>query len=312
MAMLRRMLAQMAHRRPWAIQDGVKSGACGRYLRRFTLIGLVAPLACLATTAEEAALIRQSAERGNHGAQVLLGLIYRHGDAGYPRDANQSAYWMLRAARQGNAYAQAVMGDYCEQGIGVAKDPALAAHWRELAAAQGNAEAQFKLGRMYREGNGVARDYARAERWLGQAADQGNADAQYLLGKMYHEGHGVPQDLERGKRWLGRAAAQGHDDALKLLNAIAELGRNLLDAYQGGDDLMEKARAGNPEAQYELGLRYETGAWGVEQDNKAAVYWLTRAAEGGHRLAMQTLAHIHEKGLLGVSADAAAARAWSE
>ncbi len=117
--------------------------------RVLVLILLAVPLAGLATTPEEAALIRQSAERGNHGAQVLLGLIYRHGDAGYPRDDNLSAYWMLRAARQGNAYAQGVMGDYCEQGMGVAKDPALAAHRRELAAVQGNAGAQLKLGRMY-------------------------------------------------------------------------------------------------------------------------------------------------------------------
>jgi TPR repeat protein len=208
--------------------------------RMIALVLLVVPLAGLATTPEEAALIRQSAERGNHGAQVLLGLIYRHGDAGYPRDANLSAYWMLRAARQGNAYAEERMGEYYAQGIGVAKDLRQAAHWRELAAAQGRSE------------------------------------------------------------------------ALGLFHAIAEIGRNLIDIYQSGEALTEKALAGDSEAQYELGLRYETGAWGVEQDGKAAVLWLTRAAEGGHRLAMQALAHIHEKGLHGVPADADAARAWNE
>ena len=75
---------------------------------------------------------------------------------------------------------------------------------------------------------------------------------------------------------------------------------------------MKKALSGDPDAQYELGLRYETGAWGVEQDGKTAVLWLTRAAEGGHRLAMQALAHIHEKGLFGVPPDVATARAWNE
>jgi len=200
------------------------------------LLGL--PLSGLAATPEEAALIRQSAERGNPGAELLLGLIYRHGDAGYPRDDRRSAYWMLRAARQGNAYAQGALAEDYAQGRGVARDPRQAAYWR------------------------------------------------------------------------GQAEAQGRGEPLDFFHALAELGRELIEVYQGVESLTEKALSGDAEAEYELGLRYEIGAWGVEQDNRAAVTWLTRAAEGGHRLAMQAVAHIHEQGLLGVPPDPAAARAW--
>lgn len=42
-------------------------------------------------------------------------------------------------------------------------------------ADQGNASAQARIGQMYREGSGVPRDYAEALKWFRKAADQGFA-----------------------------------------------------------------------------------------------------------------------------------------
>lgn len=44
----------------------------------------------------------------------------------------------------------------------------------------------------------------------------------------------------------------------------------------------------------------------------AASAVIRQSAERGHRLAMQALAHIHEKGLFGVPPDVAAARVWNK
>ncbi len=53
------------------------------------------------------------------------------------------------------------------------------------------------------------------------------------------------------------------------------------------------------EAQYQLAIRYETGAWGVRQHPDQALYWFNKAAESGYKPAMRSLADIYEKGLLG-------------
>jgi TPR repeat protein len=121
----------------------------------------------------------------------------------------------------------------------------------------------------------------------------------------------VPQDLERGKNWLERAAAQGHTDSIKLLNFLVEIGRDTTEVYhQSGDELEKLANEGDLEAQYQLALRYETGAWGVFQDDKKALFWFERAARAGHTGAIASLVHVYERGLLGVKPDPAKAAEW--
>ena len=61
------------------------------------------------------------------------------------------------------------------------KDQVRAAAWSEKAAEQGHADAQHLLGLMYSYGDGVPEDQARAAAWLEKAAEQGHADAQRNL-----------------------------------------------------------------------------------------------------------------------------------
>ena len=51
-------------------------------------------------------------------------------------------------------------------------------------------------------------------------------------------------------------------------------------------------------------------AWGVGQNSAKALYWFNQAANNGHRLAAKSLAHIYEKGLMGVAPDAKLAEEW--
>ena len=50
-------------------------------------------------------------------------------------------------------------------GDGVPKDAAKAVEWQQKAAAQGNADAQYILGSMYSKGQGVPKDYVLAHMW---------------------------------------------------------------------------------------------------------------------------------------------------
>ena len=64
----------------------------------------------------------------------------------------------------------------------------------QKAAEQGLAEAQIVLGVMYLYGRGVAQDDKQAAAWFRKAAEQGDALAQGVLGAMYVNGRGVAQD----------------------------------------------------------------------------------------------------------------------
>src|SRR5271157_4999690 len=115
---------------------------------------------------------------------------------------------LLANARAGDAGAQVKLGGLYYVGHGVQQDYAQAAAWYRKAADQGLAEAQFMLGVYYDSGGrSVPQDYAQAATWYRKAADQGFAVAQYSLGILYSRGQGVPQSFAESYFWLNLAAA---------------------------------------------------------------------------------------------------------
>jgi TPR repeat protein len=98
-------------------------------------------------------------------------------------------------------------------GRGVPQDRAEALKWFRRAADQGLAASEFMLGFAYRTGEyGVPQDHAQAIKWLRRAAQQGHNLAQSNLGFAYRDGEGVPQDYVRAHMWLNLAAAQAKPD----------------------------------------------------------------------------------------------------
>ena len=86
--------------------------------------------------------------------------------------------------------------------------------WYRKAAEQGYAEAQFVLGVMHTQGQGVPQDAQAAVKWFRKAAKQGDAEAQFRLSAMYRNGQGVPQDFIRAHMWsivAGGSALSSHD-----------------------------------------------------------------------------------------------------
>ena len=92
---------------------------------------------------------------------------------------------------------------------------------------------------------------------------------------MYAWGEGVPEDKAMAERWLGLAA-------------------------EGGQDV---------QAQYELGVMYDTGGV-VPEDNARAVRWYRLAGERGHVAAQGRLGAMYEQGGEGVPLDRVEAYAW--
>jgi TPR repeat protein len=90
--------------------------------------------------------------------------------------------------------------------------------WFRKAADQGDAVAEFLLGHQYANGIGVPQDYGEAMIWFRRAAAQGHTVAKLHLGIMYAEGRGVPQDYVLAHMWFSLAAAQSEQRAVKALD----------------------------------------------------------------------------------------------
>jgi len=280
--------------------------------QRKTFLTIVFAAAFMASTAhamtqEEDTLVTNAAQRGSDGAQVLLAVMYLHGDPTHAKNESLAANWFEKAAEQGNAYAQKMLGDLYEQGRGVPKNLKLSADWREKSANRGNTEAQLMLGKMYLNGEGVTQDMDKAEGWLNRASVAGNSEAQFLLGKLYH----AQKNPKMAGDWLARSASQGYEGAIKFLHFMEGIGFQTVESlHQRPAGLHKLAADGDSEAQYQLAIRYESGAYGEKQDYEQALHWFSQAANGGHVMAMKSLAHIHEKGLDGVPPDAKTAEYW--
>jgi uncharacterized protein len=146
-------------------------------------------------------------------AETELGFLYAAGGFGISRDFAVAVRWLRRAAEQGNAEAEGMLGAMYNDGKGVPEDYSQSTRWSRKAAEQGKALAQKDLADLYYAGLGVPKDDDEATRWYRKAAEQGNAEAQALLGAMYGDGDGVPKDYVEGYMWLNLAVAGGFKSA---------------------------------------------------------------------------------------------------
>ena len=229
---------------------------------------------------------RRAAERGNAGAQNILGLMYANGrkpiagdvvarkaalelilpgrktdQARLDRDSKAAFQWFSKAAEQGHADAQYNLG-YCHyKAIGTIKNPGEAFQWFSKAAEQGHVEAQKILGVMYSTGLYIPRDDQKAIAWYEKAAEQGDAFAQTSLGMIHESGWGVPKNDAVALQWYRKAAEQ--------------------------DD---------PYAQYKTGILYVTGR-GDRKNQNEGLKWLRKSAAWGYEPARRAVASLAQSSL---------------
>lgn len=189
--------------------------------RKTLLIGGLLALACFGQAAagplEDAAGARRQgdlagaekilspiAEQGDRHAQYDLGILYA--DPGPKQDLAKSAVWLRKAADQGYAPAQAVLGGLYAIGEGLAADSDKAVYWFRKAADQGDAVGQAGLATCYARGLGLTKDDKQAFAWFKKAAEQRLLPAQVNLALMYQSGRGVAQDDVQALMWLELAA----------------------------------------------------------------------------------------------------------
>jgi TPR repeat protein len=155
--------------------------------------------------AKAAALLQPLAEAGNPEAQEKLGLLYERGD-GVKLDNRKAFEWYMKAALQGDAFAQGHVATFYRIGVLDPPNYTLALDWYRRAAEQNNRLAQVGLGYMYQAGEGVSPDGAAARDWFKKGAEQGDALGQLSLGSLYKIGKDVPRDLAEAYKWFTLAS----------------------------------------------------------------------------------------------------------
>jgi tetratricopeptide (TPR) repeat protein len=93
-----------------------------------------------ADSTTDMAAVQVNAEQGNANAQVYLGICYFKGN-GVRKDMGEAAKWWRKAAEQGDAMGQSILGDYYD----VCQNKTEAIKWWRKAAEQGDANAKQNL-----------------------------------------------------------------------------------------------------------------------------------------------------------------------
>jgi len=108
---------------------------------------------------------------------------------------------------------------------------------------------------------------------------------------MYEKGRGVSQNDKTAVKWYRLAAEQGDANAQRILKRLQKeiAKQNKLRQLQA------RAKQGDADAQFMLGVMYEEGK-GVTQNDKTAVKWYRLAAEQGYAAAQNNLGVKYAKG----------------
>lgn len=307
------------------------------------------------------ATFRLKAEAGDPIAQLEMGRAHERGTPWAvdnnpgefvdPFDSNalkgllinldQAADWYEKAAMQGNAEAQYLLGmlwlpssidEFLGTPLQRPRDAAKAATWFEKAAKQKHVEAAYQLARLYAQGNGVAQNNVIAFQNYLIAAEQGDAQAQFDIGLMSYQGNApIPWisveggfgydfkkaealqtfvvDYVRAADWWRKAAAQGHAGAQNQLAHLYFEGKGVpKDPLQANEWWQKAADRGDGEAQNNLGISYLAGV-SLPKDTSKAFEWFLKSAMQGEQAGQSNLAKRYGAGD-GVDKDQILAYAW--
>ena len=188
------------------------------------------------------------------------------------------------------------------------------------AADQGNAEAQFLLGDYYAQKNGITNrsrrsDTKKALEWYRKAADQGHVEARERIGEHYRELDAMVELAKRqakadGAKYFNEGVEEYHNGnyrkALDAFKKAADLGVHEAELNVGiiyDEKLQNKSEAvkwyrraadhGDTNAMFNLGICYGKGE-GVRKDYDEAEKWLRKAAELGNEDAKDLLKRLEE------------------
>jgi len=164
----------------------------------------------------------------------------------------------------GEPKAMVAIANLHESGVGFRKDDERALEYFQQAADLKDPYGLYKVGRFYLEGRVYERDIEKAIEFFTRAAREGSREAQRELGIMHEKGlGGFKMDIEKAVELFEQAAEKGDAIATNLLGSHHF---NRTKKFEVAAKCFKKAAGKCPAAANNMGMCFEMGVGGVEQD----------------------------------------------
>lgn len=223
---------------------------------------------------------KKAAEHGVKEAMYNLGILFETGVTG-EKNIDEAFKWFKKAADHGDGFSQYKLSSLYTRGSrrhNIEPDPKLAAQFMEQAAREGVVSAKIKLAILLLEGKNVQKDVMAAIEWLEEASEEGDLVAKNLLAQTY-----VDLAPEKAVELFREAIEEGSEDAMNGLGVLYEEGRAGLeqDHEKAFYWIKKSSDLNNPEAQYNLGLAYgfKYESYHIDQNLELAFELLTKSVE---------------------------------
>ena len=250
------------------------------------------------TDKEHIKQLREWLDKGEAWSQNMMACWYREGKFGVKQSYVMAAMLYEKAVAQGDPDSMCDLAILYQDGNGVVQSFEKTVELYTMAVEQGHAGATLNFAHMYLAGQGVSQSFEKAAELYTLAAEQGNVGAMFNLGVLYFHGDGVGQSKELAREWWTKAAQEGYEDAINNLKVLDQQeGKSTTTAptTTASPTTTDKAKGyimaakhGNVEAMFNLGVRYFQGQ-GVAQSNELAREWWAKAANEGHKHAIECL-----------------------
>ncbi|RXK80906.1 tetratricopeptide repeat protein [Filimonas effusa] len=260
-----------------------------------------------------------------------LAELYEKG-LGVKQDYAEALKYYKLALGRGSVVAYSSIGTLYYGGPNLQQNLPVAMEWYKKGAEKFNPFAMSCIGWMYFKGQGVAADIIEAEKWITKAASAGRTFDMITLAENYAQlGYNSPDFYFCYK--LDKSRYEKYKMPFTQNDSLA------------ASWFMKAAKKGDKNAAAQTGLYYLAGVNGVNEDEKTAmeyfkasgdtsaytnacfiiglssrfnktlersIYFLTQAAERGHKWAMFNLAYRYKKGLVEYPKDKDKAKFWEQ
>lgn len=239
---------------------------------------------------------RKAAAEGDAAAEYMVGECHYYGH-GTDEDISEALNWYRKAAEHGYVYGQLDVADILSNGDdGVKADPVEAFFWYGKAAEQKNPRATARLGICYEEGEGVKADPAKAFEYYRKAAELESPLGCYRLALAHAEGIGTEVSSAEAVRWMERAVNLNYSRAINTLGIWYRQGRQVPhDPVRAFELFGQAAEAGFSFGKINLALCYLHGR-GTEQDQEKGVKILRKLDRDGNTAGTALLADCYQWG----------------
>ncbi len=210
-------------------------------------------------------------------ALTNLAYLYYYG-YGVEIDYNKAFELYKKAARNGNQYGYAGLGDMYRNGYGIYQDGKKAIEYYKKAVDKGNVKSMLDIAQMYDKGESVEPDFSKALQWYNRAADSNSVEAFLQLGYIYGIGKGIDKNIDSAIYWYLKSTQNSTEG---YMNIGALYHQKTPPDYQEAFKWYKKAaNSGDTKAYVQLGYLYSKGM-GVEKNMDSCIYWYKKAARNG-------------------------------